>query len=85
MADRSSLVAQCKPGGPIKLAEATLQPFDSGKPPLRLPLGTAALKGMADKNLFVESETERWRSLAALHRLVFFCEVPGCWEPFPDT
>src|ERR1700680_686852 len=65
LADRSSPCRLCKPGDPVKLAEAIVQLVASSEPLLRLPLRTDALRRMADRNLFVGSETERWRSLAA--------------------
>jgi NAD(P)-dependent dehydrogenase (short-subunit alcohol dehydrogenase family) len=54
-----------QPGNPSKLAQAVLQLVRSVEPPLRLPLGTDTLKRIADKNAFVEKETEAWRLVAA--------------------
>jgi NAD(P)-dependent dehydrogenase (short-subunit alcohol dehydrogenase family) len=54
-----------QPGDPSKLAQAVLQVVRTAEPPLRLPLGNDTLKRIADKNAFVEKETERWRLVAA--------------------
>jgi NAD(P)-dependent dehydrogenase (short-subunit alcohol dehydrogenase family) len=54
-----------QPGSPSKLAQAILQLANTAEPPVRLPLGTDTLKRIADKNAFVESETEIWRTVAA--------------------
>jgi NADP-dependent 3-hydroxy acid dehydrogenase YdfG len=51
-------------GNPSKLAQAILQLVGTSEPPLRLPLGTDTLKRIADKNAFVEKETEMWRAIA---------------------
>jgi NAD(P)-dependent dehydrogenase (short-subunit alcohol dehydrogenase family) len=53
-----------QPGNPSKLAQAILQLVKTTEPPLRLPLGTDTLKRIADKNAFVEKETETWRSIS---------------------
>jgi NAD(P)-dependent dehydrogenase (short-subunit alcohol dehydrogenase family) len=53
-----------QPGDPSKLAQAILQLVKSAEPPVRLPLGTDTLKRIADKNVFVEKETESWRTVA---------------------
>jgi NAD(P)-dependent dehydrogenase (short-subunit alcohol dehydrogenase family) len=53
-----------QPGDPGKLAQAVLQLVRTAEPPLRLPLGTDTLKRIADKNAFVEKETEAWRLVA---------------------
>jgi NADP-dependent 3-hydroxy acid dehydrogenase YdfG len=53
-----------QPGNPNKLAQAILQLAKAAEPPLRLPLGTDTLKRIADKNAFVEKETETWRSIS---------------------
>jgi NAD(P)-dependent dehydrogenase (short-subunit alcohol dehydrogenase family) len=53
-----------QPGSPSKLAQAILQLAKTAEPPLRLPLGTDTLKRIADKNAFVERETETWRSIS---------------------
>ena len=52
-------------GDPAKLAQAILQLANSPDPPLRLPLGTDTLQRIAEKNAFVEKETEKWRAVAA--------------------
>jgi NADP-dependent 3-hydroxy acid dehydrogenase YdfG len=52
-------------GDPAKLAQAILQLANSPEPPLRLPLGTDTLQRIAEKNAFVEKETEKWRAVAA--------------------
>jgi len=53
-----------QPGDPSKLAQAILQLVKAAEPPVRLPLGTDTLKRIADKNAFVEKETESWRTVA---------------------
>jgi NAD(P)-dependent dehydrogenase (short-subunit alcohol dehydrogenase family) len=53
-----------QPGDPGKLAQAMLQLVEAAEPPVRLPLGTDTLKRIADKNAFVERETETWRAVA---------------------
>jgi NAD(P)-dependent dehydrogenase (short-subunit alcohol dehydrogenase family) len=53
-----------QPGNPSRLAQAILQLANASEPPLRLPLGTDTLKRIADKNAFVEKETEKWRTVA---------------------
>ena len=47
-----------------KLAQAILQLVEAARPAVRLPLGTDTLKRIADKNAFVEKETESWRAVA---------------------
>ncbi|KAG1280541.1 hypothetical protein G6F64_014519 [Rhizopus arrhizus] len=37
---------------------------DASTPPLRLPLGTDALRVIAEKNAYVAEETEAWKALA---------------------
>ncbi|KAG1443561.1 hypothetical protein G6F57_018067 [Rhizopus arrhizus] len=37
---------------------------DAATPPLRLPLGTDALRVIAEKNAYVAEETEAWKALA---------------------
>jgi NAD(P)-dependent dehydrogenase (short-subunit alcohol dehydrogenase family) len=54
-----------QPGDPKKLAQALLELANAAHPPLRLPLGTDTLKRIAQKNAWVEKETETWRALAA--------------------
>jgi NAD(P)-dependent dehydrogenase (short-subunit alcohol dehydrogenase family) len=53
-----------QPGSPSKLAQAILQLAKAAGPPVRLPLGTDTLRRIAEKNAFVEKETETWRTLA---------------------
>ena len=53
-----------QPGDPSKLAQAILQLVKAAEPPVRLPLGTDTVKRIADKNAFVEKETETWRMVA---------------------
>lgn len=54
-----------QPGDPDKLAKALVTLVDEQTPPLRLPLGTDTLKAIADKNAYVTTETETWKSLSA--------------------
>ncbi|PLZ02960.1 short-chain dehydrogenase/reductase [Burkholderia sp. WAC0059] len=54
-----------QPGDPERLAAALVSLVDAPHPPLRLPLGTDTLKAIAEKNAFVEQETEAWRALSA--------------------
>ncbi|MDH2049901.1 oxidoreductase [Achromobacter marplatensis] len=53
-----------QPGDPAKLAAAMLTLADAATPPLRLPLGTDALRVIAEKNAYVAEETEAWKALA---------------------
>ncbi|MGO9604960.1 MAG: oxidoreductase [Candidatus Binataceae bacterium] len=53
-----------QPGDPAKLAKAIVTVANVAEPPLRLPLGKDAVERIADKNAFVERETERWRTLS---------------------
>ncbi len=53
-----------QPGDPAKLAQALLQLANAAKPPLRLTLGTDALKRIAEKSSFVAKETAEWRPLS---------------------
>jgi len=54
-----------QPGDPQKLATALVTLVDAQTPPLRLPLGTDTLKAIAEKNEYVTTETEAWKTLAA--------------------
>jgi NAD(P)-dependent dehydrogenase (short-subunit alcohol dehydrogenase family) len=54
-----------QPGDPQKLATALVTLVDAQTPPLRLPLGTDTLKAIAEKNDYVTTETEAWKTLAA--------------------
>ncbi len=51
-------------GDPVKLAQAILQIVNANEPPLRLPLGTDTLQGIAAKNAYVEQELKKWRTLS---------------------
>lgn len=53
-----------QPGDPAKLAAALLQLVALPDPPLRLPLGSDAVRRVAAKNSFVAEEMERWRTLS---------------------
>ena len=53
-----------QPGDPLKLAGALLQLADSGKPPVRLQLGSDTVQRVRAKNLFVETEMAQWLDLA---------------------
>jgi len=53
-----------QPGDPAKLAAAMITLADAAPPPLRLPLGTDALRVIAEKNAYVAEETEAWKALA---------------------
>ncbi|BCG03368.1 short-chain dehydrogenase/reductase (plasmid) [Paraburkholderia sp. PGU19] len=54
-----------QPGDPQKLATALVALVDAQTPPLRLPLGTDTLKAIAEKNEYVTTETEAWKTLSA--------------------
>jgi NAD(P)-dependent dehydrogenase (short-subunit alcohol dehydrogenase family) len=54
-----------QPGDPAKLGQAIVQLANMPEPPLRLPLGTDTLIRIAEKNAFVQAETEKWRALSA--------------------
>ncbi|MFM0017088.1 oxidoreductase [Paraburkholderia azotifigens] len=54
-----------QPGDPQKLATALVTLVDAQTPPLRLPLGTDTLKAIAEKNEYVTTETQAWKTLAA--------------------
>jgi NAD(P)-dependent dehydrogenase (short-subunit alcohol dehydrogenase family) len=54
-----------QPGNPEKLAAAMVELVDAQTPPLRLPLGTDTLRTIAEKNAYVEQETETWKALSA--------------------
>lgn len=53
-----------QPGDPVKLAAAMITLVDAPAPPLRLPLGTDALRVIAEKNAYVAAETQAWKTLA---------------------
>ena len=54
-----------QPGDPQKLATALVTLVDAQTPPLRLPLGTDTLKAIAEKNEYVTTETETWKTVSA--------------------
>ncbi|ALL70678.1 3-oxoacyl-[acyl-carrier protein] reductase (plasmid) [Paraburkholderia caribensis MBA4] len=54
-----------QPGDPQKLATALVSLVDAQTPPLRLALGTDTLKAIAEKNAYVTTETEAWKTLSA--------------------
>jgi len=54
-----------QPGDPAKLGRAIVRLANADEPPLRLPLGTDTLNRIAEKNAFVQAETEKWRALAS--------------------
>ncbi|MBD2214460.1 SDR family NAD(P)-dependent oxidoreductase [Calothrix sp. FACHB-156] len=53
-----------QPGDPIQLAQVIVEIVNTPEPPLRLPLGTDTLQAIAQKNAYVEQETQKWRTLA---------------------
>jgi len=53
-----------QPGDPNKLASAIIELVRSKNPPLRLPLGTDAIKFIEDKIAFVQKELDEWREVA---------------------
>jgi NAD(P)-dependent dehydrogenase (short-subunit alcohol dehydrogenase family) len=53
-----------QPGDPVKLGQAIVQLANAAEPPVRLPLGTDTLRRIAEKNAFVQGETEKWRALS---------------------
>jgi NAD(P)-dependent dehydrogenase (short-subunit alcohol dehydrogenase family) len=53
-----------QPGDPAKLGQAIVQLANAAEPPVRLPLGTDTLRRIAEKNAFVQGETEKWRALS---------------------
>ncbi len=63
--ERAAQINLKQPGDPKRLAQAVLAVVASPTPPLRLPLGTDALKVIADKTAFVTAETAAWRELSA--------------------
>lgn len=54
-----------QPGDPARLAQAMVTLVDAEAPPLRLPLGTDALRTIEEKNAYVARETQAWRALAS--------------------
>lgn len=53
-----------QPGDPEKLAKAFIELANAEVKPLRLPLGSDAVKRIEDKHSFVEGELAKWRPLA---------------------
>jgi NAD(P)-dependent dehydrogenase (short-subunit alcohol dehydrogenase family) len=53
-----------QPGDPAKLAQALLQLAALPAPPLRLQLGSDAVRRIEAKNAFVHEETQRWLLLS---------------------
>ncbi len=53
-----------QPGDPAKLATALLELAKLAEPPLRLQLGSDAVKRVEQKNAFVNAESQRWLSLS---------------------
>jgi NAD(P)-dependent dehydrogenase (short-subunit alcohol dehydrogenase family) len=53
-----------QPGDPVRLAQAMLTLVESPTPPMRLPLGTDAVKVIRAKHAFVEEETSTWEALS---------------------
>lgn len=53
-----------QPGDPAKLAKALIDLAALPDPPLRLQLGSDAVKRIEEKNAFVQAESQRWRSLS---------------------
>jgi len=53
-----------QPGDPAKLAKALLELVALPDPPVRLQLGSDAVKRIEQKNAFVHSESQRWLSLS---------------------
>lgn len=56
-------ISHQQPGDPEKLAQAIVKLVESKNPPLRLPLGTDALKCIEEKHAFVNQEIQLWREL----------------------
>jgi NAD(P)-dependent dehydrogenase (short-subunit alcohol dehydrogenase family) len=54
-----------QPGDPAKLATALLRLSELTEPPVRLQLGTDAVKRVEQKNAFVNAESQRWLSLSS--------------------
>lgn len=53
-----------QPGDPAKLAKALVELAALPDPPMRLQLGSDAVKRIEQKNAFVLAETQRWLSLS---------------------
>jgi NAD(P)-dependent dehydrogenase (short-subunit alcohol dehydrogenase family) len=54
-----------QPGDPAKLAGALIKLAALPDPPVRLQLGSDAVRRVKEKNTFVSAEIDRWRSLSA--------------------
>lgn len=54
-----------QPGDPAKLAVAIIRLSELAEPPVRLQLGTDAVKRVQQKNAFVTAESERWLFLSS--------------------
>lgn len=53
-----------QPGDPVKAVRAMIQIVDTEEPPLRLPLGADAVKGMEEKLETVKQNIDEWREVA---------------------
>jgi len=53
-----------QPGDPAKLALALIKLSELSEPPVRLQLGTDAVKRVEQKNALVNAESQRWLSLS---------------------
>jgi len=51
-----------QPGDPVKAAKAIIKAINSNNPPLRLPLGAAALEAIRSKLQSVEEEIKTWEN-----------------------
>jgi NAD(P)-dependent dehydrogenase (short-subunit alcohol dehydrogenase family) len=59
-----------QPGDPAKLAKALLELAALPDPPVRLQLGSDAVKRVEQKNAFVRAESQRWLSLSTSTDLI---------------
>lgn len=62
--NRAKEISHKQPGDPDKLATAILALAAAQNPPLRLPLGTDAIKTIEEKNALVQQELDNWRKLS---------------------
>ena len=53
-----------QPGDPAKLAKALIEVASLAEPPVRLQLGSDAVRRVQQKNAFVDAESQRWLSLS---------------------
>ena len=60
----ASSISHNQPGDPRRLAQALVALVDAEKPPMRLPLGTDALRVIHEKSAFVLDEAQAWRDLS---------------------